>query len=310
MKALIIGGNGFIGTNLADVLLERGHQVTSFDRYPGRYRDASPQIDYVFGDFANHGDVHEVVKGHDYVFHLAYTTLPQSSNDDPIFDVRSNVVDTLQLLEACKEHEVKKIVFISSGGTVYGVPQILPIPESHPTEPICSYGITKLTIEKYLHLYRHLRGLDYVIARLSNPYGELQNPQAKQGAVAVFLGMILKDEPITIFGDGQVVRDYVYIRDAALALAKSAEYRPEADQPRVFNVGSGRGYSLNEVVDAIKAVVNKKVVVNYIPARSVDVPANVLDIKSAENCLSWKPEMDLKEGLSRTWQWLLTINKN
>lgn len=310
MKALIIGGNGFIGTNLADALIASGHKVTSFDRYPSRYREADPRINYVYGDFANLGDVQEAVKGNDWVYHLAYTTLPASSNEDPTFDVRSNVIDTLQLLESCREHSVKKIIFISSGGTVYGVPQQLPIHEDHPTDPICSYGITKLAIEKYLNLYRHLHNLDYVVARLANPYGELQNPQARQGAIAVFLGNILQGKSIDIWGDGKVVRDYIYIGDAASALVRAAEYCPEEDEPRVFNIGSGSGHSLNEIVKTLKSVINQEINVMYHPARSADVPSNVLDISRAKKCLNWQPEINLGDGIRKTWEWLNHVSKN
>lgn len=310
MKALIIGGNGFIGTNLADALLKSGHKVTSFDRYPSRYREPDSRISYVYGDFANHGEVQDAVRGNDWIFHLAYTTLPATSNEDPQFDVRSNIIDTLQLLEACKECNVKKIVFISSGGTVYGVPQNLPITEDHPTEPICSYGITKLTIEKYLHLYHHLHNLDYVVARLANPYGELQNPQAKQGAIAVFLGNVISDKPITIWGDGEVIRDYIYISDAAEALVKAAEYCPDEKEPRVFNIGSGGGQTLNEIVQAIKNVVGKPVEVVHHPSRSADVPVNVLDIQRAKKCLEWQPEINLENGIRKTWDWLSKVSKN
>ncbi len=310
MKALIIGGNGFIGSNLADALLRSGHKVTSFDRYPSRYREADPRINYIYGDFANHGEVEEAVKGIDWIFHLAYTTLPATSNEDPMFDVRSNIIDTLQLLEACRKFSVKKVVFISSGGTVYGVPQTLPIDEDHPTEPICSYGITKLTIEKYLHLYHHLHNLDYVVARLANPYGELQNPQAKQGAIAVFLGNVLQNKPITIWGDGEVIRDYIYIGDAAEALVKAAEYCPDEKEPRVFNIGSGGGQSLNEIVRAIRAAVGRELEVVHHPARSADVPANVLDISRAKKCLNWKPEINLEHGIRKTWDWLCKVSKN
>lgn len=310
MKALIIGGNGFIGCNLAESLLAAGHKVTSFDRYPSRYKEADTRIEYVWGDFANHGEVQDAVRGKDWIFHLAYTTLPASSNEDPAFDVRSNIIDTLQLLESCRESNVKKVVFISSGGTVYGVPQALPISEDHPTEPICSYGITKLTIEKYLHLYHHLHNLDYVVARLANPYGELQNPNAKQGAIAVFLGNVLQGKAINIWGDGEVVRDYIYIGDAVAALLKAAEYCPDEREPRVFNIGSGGGQSLNDIVRAIKEVVHKDVEVLHHPSRSADVPANVLDISRAKSCLSWQPEINLENGIRKTWDWLSQVNKN
>ena len=310
MKALIIGGNGFIGCNLADALIKSGHKVTSFDLYPSRYREPDPRVSYVYGDFANHGEVKDAVKGIDWVFHLAYTTLPATSNEDPSYDVRSNIIATLQLLDACKESHVKKIIFISSGGTVYGIPQELPIREEHTTEPICSYGITKLAIEKYLHLYRHLYNLDYVVARLANPYGEYQNPQAKQGAITVFLGNVLSGKPIILWGDGEVVRDYIYIGDATQALVKAAEYCPDENEPRIFNIGSGAGQSLNQIVRAIKNVVDRDVEVVHHPARPADVPANVLDISRAKKCLNWQPEINLENGIRKTWAWLGQINKS
>lgn len=307
MKALVIGGNGFIGTHLVDALLDAGHKAVVFDRYPSRYREQNPRVDYISGDFANHGEVEKAVQGIDWVFHLAYTTLPQTSNDDPVYDVRSNVVDTLQLLEACKVNGVRKVIFISSGGTVYGIPRQTPIPEDHPNEPMCSYGISKLTIEKYLKLFHQQWGLDYVVARLSNPYGALQNPFAKQGAIGVFLGNVMQGQPITVWGDGEVVRDYIYIKDAAQALVLAAEYEAGPEQPRIFNVGYGRGYSLNEIIEEIKKVVDMPVQVNYTPARPVDVPINVLDVSRAARAFEWQPKVDLSEGLAETWRWIKTL---
>jgi UDP-glucose 4-epimerase len=308
MKALVIGGNGFIGTNLVDVLRGAGHQVRVFDRYPSRFREPRHDVEYVAGDCGNHGEVHDVVEGMDWVFHLAYTTLPQTSNEDPIYDIRSNVVDTVQLLQQCRDCGVAKVVVISSGGTVYGVPQQIPIPESHPTNPICSYGITKLTIEKYLQLFQHLWGLEYVVARISNPYGEQQNPVSKQGAIGVFLGTVAQGKPITIWGDGEVVRDYIYVKDAVEALLKAAEYEPGPDDPRIFNIGAGRGYSLNQIVAAIRKIADAPVEVVYTPGRTLDVRSNVLDISLAREKLGWSPRVELPEGLDRTWRWLRSLS--
>ncbi len=187
MKALVIGGNGFIGTHLVTALKAEGIQVRVFDRYPSKFAEPDTKVEYIVGDLGNHGALNEIVNGMDWVFHLAYTTLPKTSNDDPLYDVRSNLIDTIQLLQECNNFGIKKFVFVSSGGTVYGVPQTVPIKESHPTDPICSYGITKLAIEKYLQLFYHLYSLEYVVLRLSNPYGPGQNPNAKQGAMAFFL---------------------------------------------------------------------------------------------------------------------------
>jgi UDP-glucose 4-epimerase len=308
MKTLVIGGNGFIGTNLVNALVRAGHQVKVFDRYPSRFASATDKVEYVVGDLGNHGEVQEAVTGIDAVFHLAYTTLPHTSNEDPVYDVRSNLVDTVQLLQHCVTACVRKFVFVSSGGTVYGIPQQIPIREDHPTNPICSYGITKLAIEKYLHLFHRLSGLDYVVMRISNPYGEHQNPNAKQGAIGVFLGNVMRDKPIEIWGDGEVIRDYIYIGDAVCALLKAMEYEPTATGPRIFNIGAGQGYSLNQLVATIQTVLARKIKVQYTVARPEDVSANVLDIEQARHYLRWQPEIGLNDGIARTWQWLTSIS--
>lgn len=307
MKSLVIGGNGFIGTNLIDGLLNKGHSVRVFDRYPNRFREPNPAVEYVVGDLGNYAEVANVVRGIDYVYHLAYTSLPHTSNEDPIYDIRSNVVDTVQMLHLCSLAAIRKIIFASSGGTVYGIPQKTPISEDDATQPICSYGITKLTIEKYLRLFHRLHGLDYVVARISNPYGELQNPNAMQGAVTVFLGNLLRGKPITVWGDGEIVRDYIYIGDTVRALIMSAEFHPSDTQHRVFNIGAGQGYTLNQITAAVRGVTGHDFEVLYTLGRLEDVPSNVLDISRAESELGWKPEVALDEGLLRTWNWLRTI---
>jgi len=308
MKTLVIGGNGFIGCHLVDQLLLQGHSVRVLDRYPSRFREARKEVENLIGDLGNHGEVASAVKGMDWVFHLAYTTVPQTSNDDPVYDIKSNVEDSVQLFQACRDSSVKKVVFISSGGTIYGVPKTIPIPEEHTTEPICSYGITKLAIEKYLYLFYTQWGQDYVVLRFSNPYGVLQNPHAKQGVIGVFLGAASENKPINIFGDGEIVRDYIYVTDAAKALVCAAEYKAGPNDPRIFNIGAGRGYSLNEIVAEIKKNIDRPISVNYAPGRTVDVPANVLDIKLAQKHLNWTPEIELGEGLRQTWDWITSLN--
>lgn len=308
MKALVIGGNGFIGTSLVENLLAAGIQVRVFDRYPSRFTEPNDEVEYISGDLGNHGEVTEAVDGVDWVFHLAYTTLPETSNEDPGYDVRSNVIDTIQLLDECRNSKIKKFIFVSSGGTVYGEPKSVPIKEEHTTEPICSYGITKLTIEKYLHLYHHLHGLDYVVGRIANPYGERQNPNSKQGAIGVFLGRIARGQPLTIFGDGKVVRDFLYIGDSADALVACARYEPKEGEPRIFNIGSGVGYSINQIVETIEKVVDVPVHIERTPSRAVDVPSNVLDIERARKYLKWSPKVDLEEGISRAWKWTKSLS--
>lgn len=222
MKALVLGGNGFIGSHLVDRLLLAGHGVRIFDRNEELYRRPLAGVEYCYADFGNRTLLAEALDGIDIVFHLISTTVPKTSNDDPAFDVMSNVVETIALLEKCVARGIKKVVFLSSGGTVYGAPAALPVSEDSPTNPECSYGITKLTIEKYLALFNHLYGLDYVVVRPSNPYGPRQNLLGIQGAISVFLGRVAARKPIEVWGDGQIVRDYVYVEDLVEGIYRAA----------------------------------------------------------------------------------------
>jgi UDP-glucose 4-epimerase len=307
LKSLVLGGNGFIGTHLVDGLLRRGYPVRVYDRSPNRFRATPQNVEYVEGELGNHGLIQEAVEEIEVVFHLVSTTLPKTSNDDPIFDVRSNLIDTLQLLEACVKAGVRKVVFPSSGGTVYGLPHTVPITEGHPTEPRTSYGIVKLAVEKYLGLFRHLHDLDYVVLRISNPYGPYQHPGGQQGAIAVFLHRLFTGQPITIWGDGSVVRDYLYITDLvdALLLAAGGETRG-----KVLNVGSGQGTSLNELIALIAEVTGEQPEVEYRPGRALDVPANVLDIGRVADELAWSPLTELVEGITPTWDWIRTLTED
>lgn len=305
MNTLILGGNGFMGSNLVDCLLGNGHAVRIYDRGPNKFRALPEGAEYVEGELGNHGLIREALEDVEVVYHFVSTTLPKTSNDDPIYDVRSNLVDTIQLLETCVERGVCKVVFASSGGTVYGVPETVPINEDHPTEPISSYGIVKLAIEKYLHLFHHLHGLDYTVLRISNPYGPCQNPEGQQGAVSVFLNRIYTGSPVTIWGDGSVVRDYLYVSDVVDALLLAAG---EETTRKVFNIGSGRGVSLNELLHLMAEVVGEQPEVRYQPGRPLDVPASVLDVSRAREELGWRPKTELAEGIARTWEWVRTIS--
>ncbi len=304
MKCLILGGGGFLGSHLCDALLKQGHHVRILDRPNlARFRtfqDHEP-VEWIDGDFVNPKDIGVAVSGCDVIYHLVSTTLPRSSNDNPAYDIETNVIGTLHLLESIRRHQASKIVFVSSGGTVYGIPRQIPIAESHPTEPICSYGISKLTTEKYLHLYQQLHNLDYRILRLANPFGARQRISAAQGAIAVFLHRALRNEPIEIWGDGSVTRDYFYISDAVAALIAVLDYEGEE---RIFNIGSGVGRSLNDILDTIDVLLGNQVKRVYRPARSFDVPANTLDIAKAWAHLGWQPEISFAEGLERTARWI------
>ena len=303
-RFLILGGAGFIGSHLCDALLSAGYSVRLFDRLgvpPYRVFTEQEPIEWIQGDFSSTADIEKAVDGCQIVFHLVSTTLPKSSNDDPIYDVESNVVGTLRFLDAARHAGVEKIVFVSSGGTVYGVPRVIPISETHPTDPVSSYGIGKLAIEKYLHLYEVLHGMNYCVLRLANPFGERQRANAAQGAVAVFMNRAIHNQPIEIWGDGSVVRDYIYIANVVDALVKAAFY---SGKERLFNIGSGQGKSLNDILAAIEVLLNRPVNRTYLASRSFDVPANVLDITHAQKHLAWSPQVSFEAGLTGTFRWL------
>jgi UDP-glucose 4-epimerase len=304
MKILVLGGGGFMGSHLCDALLHAGHQVRVFE-YPGIKPLISPELmtslEWIQGDFTNPAQVDMALQNCDVIYHLVSTTLPKSSNENPSYDIQSNVVSTLNLLESIRRHGIRKIIFLSSGGAIYGIPKEIPIKETHPTDPITSYGIGKLTIEKYLHLYKTLYGIDYCVLRLANPFGERQRVNTSQGAIAVFLHKALLGEEVEIWGDGSVTRDYIYIADVISAMMRALDYFGDT---HVFNVGSGVGLSLNRVLNEIEVILGKPVSYVYLPARKFDVPINVLDIERSKTLLHWQPRISFSEGILRTLNWM------
>ena len=293
-----------MGSHIAEGLLESGYQVRIFDKVKIDTQNISPiinEVELLEGDFTNEVDVARAIKGIDYIFHFIGTTLPKTSTENPVYDVETNVVSTLKLLDLASKEKIKKIIFPSSGGTVYGVPQSIPISEDHPTNPICAYGISKLMIEKYLELYYLTRGQNYACFRISNSYGERQNPKSIQGAVAVFLGLVKEGKPITIWGTGNITRDYIYVKDLVPILIKAVEVE---SRWRVFNLGSGKGTSLNELIEIIKKVTQRDVKVIYSQRRSIDVHTNVLDSSRAKEVFGFNPKVSLPEGVRKTWEWL------
>lgn len=304
MKITIFGGGGFIGSAVVDRLLKDRHEIRIFERprvEPYRKFSTQEKVEWLSGDLMSVHDVSKAIMGADLVVHLVSTTLPKNSNDDPVYDVQTNLVASIQMLDAIVAGGVPKIIFISSGGTIYGNPMKLPIGEDHPTEPSVSYGITKLAIEKYLLLYKRLHGVKVNILRVANPYGERQRIETSQGAVGIFLNNAIKNIPINIWGDGSVTRDYIHISDVAEAFSAAINYDGELS---VFNIGSGVGTSLNELVKKIEKVLGASPKVNYELGRSFDVSASILDNKLALEQLNWRPLVDLEEGLNKTAVWM------
>lgn len=310
MRCLVLGGRGFVGSHLIEKMLEHGYFVRCFDRMPATHPDhlaGQTGLELYEGDIMSEDSLLEAMSGCDVCIHLASTTLPKSSNADPQYDIESNLLGSVKLLQQAIKTGIRKIVFLSSGGTVYGSSNQQKISESHPTNPITSYGITKLAIEKYLGLFKQLHGLDYTVLRASNLYGPRQPVHRNQGAVATFLQKALNNEEIEIWGDGHITRDYIYIEDMVSALLSSIHY---AGDQTVFNIGSAVGTSLNELLDRIDQILGRPTRRKYLEGRPFDVPANVLDIHLAAQELQWTPGVSLDEGLSKYAKWMTAENND
>jgi UDP-glucose 4-epimerase len=304
MRVVILGGGGFLGSAVSDRLLLDGHDVRIFERphvAPYRHFGKLEHVEWVSGDIQSLHDLARAVEGMGAVVHLVSATLPKSSNEDAIFDVQSNLIATLHLLNAMAAAGVPRIVFASSGGTVYGKPEYLPVDEKHPTNPLVSYGIIKLTIEKYLLLYERMRGIRAMILRVSNAYGERQRVETAQGALNVFLHRALLGQPVEIWGDGKTTRDFIHVSDIAEGLAKALAYEGET---RILNISSGTGVSLNDLVHMIEEHIRRPIEKRYLPGRSFDVPVSVLSNELAKRELHWEPKVRLEDGIRLTAEWM------
>jgi UDP-glucose 4-epimerase len=299
---LILGGAGFIGRHVAIMLARGGQQVTIADRADGSSvfpKDVAGAIAWRFYD-RDCVDWEALIGDATIVHDYAWSSVPASANANPVADLVSNMTALLGLLEALRRRGGGRLLFSSSGGTVYGKTRQRAIHEDHPLWPVSAYGASKATAEIYLGLYRAMHGIDCRIARMANPYGAGQNLASGVGAVTAFLQKAIQNETILIWGDGEVVRDYIHIADVASCIAAIA-LAPPTDQPFVFNVGTGIGISLNKLVAEIEAVLQRKLDVRYVRGRAFDVPVNVLDIERTEEFLGWKPHITLREGIRRTF---------
>lgn len=299
-SCVVLGGGGFIGTNLCRRLAAAGHRVRAFGRRC-LFPDDLPGVEWYRGDFTDPGAVAAAIQSFDIVFHLIHATMPQQANLDMAGDLQNNVVPSIALLDLCRKFAVKRVVFVSSGGTVYGCPQQIPTPETAPTTPICSYGISKLAIEKYLALYEYLHGLDYRVLRIANPFGPFQTTLKDQGIIAALIARGLSGKPMEIWGDGSVVRDFVFVDDVVGALAKAAMV--EEGGERIFNIGSGQGRSLRDVIAAIEDRLGTGLRIEWKPGRAIDVPVSVVAIDRAREGLDWAPTTSFESGLEKTIEW-------
>ena len=297
-RVVILGASGFIGMNLVHALCKKGLEPVCVSRH--ERSDWPDGCQPIVCDIANPSAslLNELAEAN--VFHLAATTRPSQQTDQALSELIDNTAATVNLLEHTRNADCRWI-FVSSGGTVYGQSATSPIGEDHPCLPISSYGVAKLATERYFHLYRALHDTDYVIARISNPYGPFQSASTGQGLIAVLLSRIANAVPVDIWGDGKNVRDYIYIDDAVSALQALAD---RGRSGSIYNVGSGTGLSIVELVEKISGLVAKRADINHKPARNIDVRSNVLDIGKIRRELGWRPHVDISDGLRRTHRWL------
>lgn len=295
MTILVTGATGFLGSALCRELRRRGEHVRAAARALPEAGDGAG-TDWRILDLAEGADWPSLLDGVTTVYHLAWSSIPASAASAPVQDLTVNVGGLVGLLEAARAHPDIRIVFPSSGGTVYGRPERLPTSEDHPKRPVSAYGVAKLAAEAYLDLYRASHGLNSIALRISNPVGPGQSPVKGLGVITHFARAALADEPLTLFGDGRTIRDFVDIADVVDAMICAGERR---DVVGPLNIGAGVGRSLRDVIAAMELHFRRPLAIHGRPARAFDVPACVLDIAAAHTQLGWKPRRSFEESLSR-----------
>jgi UDP-glucose 4-epimerase len=299
LNILIIGGNGFIGSHLVEVL-KYEYNVTVFDRSPSQFVVESPEVNYIYGDFSDTALLSLALDNMQIVYHLLTTTVPFTANIDPVFDITTNLVATVKFLDLVVEKGVHRVVYSSSGGTVYGNPQYLPIDEKHPCSPIDSYGIVKNTIERYVELYALRNKFSFLIVRPSNPYGPGQNYTKNQGLIGKLIYSSITQEKFTIWGDGSAVRDYIFIDD----LTSFFKVAGLSEESGVFNAGSGMGMNINQIIAALSKIIDYMPPIVYTETKGTIVDKVVLDIKKSKDKFDWSPKTTLEKGLLIHKNWM------
>lgn len=305
----VIGCAGFIGIHVVNALAGRHRQVTVIDRNPVPPGVFPGEVKCVTGDYGDDNLLAKTLRGVDEVINLAYSTVPKTSFEDPVQDITGNLPSAVRLFEVASALAVKKVVLVSSGGTVYGRATELPITEDHPTNPISPYGITKLSIEKYGLMYKELKGLPVVCVRPANAYGEGQRPFVGQGFVATAIASVLNRQEISLFGENGTIRDYIHVTDIAAGIAAVLD---SGTPGSCYNIGTGVGKSNRDVLDAIYPLAKSAgfdLRPKLLPPREFDVPANILDSKKLTKETGWGPLVPFELGIERTWNWFLRQQK-
>lgn len=304
-KLLVLGANGFIGSHLVDSLTAKGHKVRAFDRFrSGSSRfDIVDNVELFPGEYLSKADLKRALKDVEYVFHFISTTTPATAEDDPVIDIETNVRMSVELFRLCVEAKVKRVIFASTGGAIYGDGGDGLFKETDTPYPFSPYAIGKLTIEHYLRYFRVKHDLDSISLRISNPYGERQPFHRRQGVIPIFLERIARGEPITVLGDGSMVRDFIYVKDLTDAVASIFDVNTPHD---TYNLGSGQGMSVNDIVDIIRNITGKNPQIGYRKVPSTFTQRFVLDTTRFEDDFGRKiVSTSLKEGVDITYQYII-----
>lgn len=302
-KCLVLGANGFIGSHLVDKLVIEGHSVRAFDRFEGKdpVFNQSDLIEIFSGDFLNRADLQKAVDGIEYVFHFISTTTPATAENDPLIDIDTNIRMSVELFQVCADKMVKKVIFASTGGAIYGLGTTNPHREGDLTSPVSPYAIGKLTIEHYLRYFRVKFGLESVVFRISNPYGERQPLHRKQGVIPIFIENICQGRPITILGDGSMIRDYIYVGDVASTIASVFDKNTLYD---TYNLGTGVGVTVSELIEVINQATGIQPKTNTQPVPPTFINKVVLDTSRLHKEFKISKVTSLKEGVRKTYEYV------
>lgn len=302
MRILVTGGAGFIGSHVVDSFVAQGAEVAVFDNLSsGRREFLNPAARFFEGDLTSSDDIERCVAAFrpDVVDHHAAQIDVRKSVEDPLFDARTNVLGGIALLQACTRHGVRKFLYASTGGAVYGEARSLPVTEDHPVNPEAPYGASKHTLEHYLYIWKMLHGLDYTTLRYPNVYGPRQNPHGEAGVNAIFIGLMLEGKIPKIFGDGEQQRDYLFVTDVARANLLALDL----GGGETLNLGTGVGTSVNDIVRELNSILGTRIEPIYEPARPGEIQRIYLDASRAKRALSWEPRVNFHDGLRQTVEW-------
>jgi UDP-glucose 4-epimerase len=300
-NALVVGANGFLGSHLVDALAAAGHQVRAFDRFSGERGPiyTAPGVELRRGEFLSRTDLESAVEGQDLVFHFLSTTTPATAERDPTLDVRTNIAQTIELLESCVSAGVEHFYFASTGGAIYGNQGKRLYSESDRALPVSPYAIGKLTIEHYLRYFHAMHGLNSTILRISNPYGSRQHSTKLQGFIPIALRHILHGEKVVQFGDGSMVRDYIYVEDAVQMILRIVA---SAEKSELYNIGSGHGSAIQDVIAALRSVTSVEFEIEKVPVPPTFVNRVVLDVDRYRSQFGDFTARTLTDGIERTFR--------